>query len=249
MKTLFVLIACTLTAAADPATDLAAQLNSFQQDGTSFIRLKMEFQQTTLQVQIKQRRTQSTTEVVYQILWPKERAGEGVLLRKTANQTASGAVFIPPDTTSTLTSAQMKESLLGSSLCYADVLENFFAWEHQAIVGNEVLDRANCVVLESKPGKGDRSVYASVRTWVDSRRLVPLRVEKYASSGQLARRIDTTRVVTNNGHAIPANMKVLDAQKNSTTDLDGSNIRRSVVYDDTAFTREGLRLTTPPRTP
>lgn len=249
MKTLFVLIACTLTAAADPATDLAAQLNALQQDGTSFIRLKMEFQQTTLQVQIKQRRTQSTIEVVYQILWPKERAGEGVLLRKTANQAASGAVFVPPDTTSTLTSAQMKEPLLGSSLCYADVLENFFSWEHQSIVGNEVLDRANCVVLESKPGKSDRSVYSSVRTWVDSRRLVPLRVEKYASSGQLARRIDTTRVVTNNGHAIPANMTVHDAQKNSTTDLDGSNIKRGVIYDDATFTKEGLRQTTAPRTP
>lgn len=249
MKTLFLLLVCTLTAAADPATDLAAQLNALQQDGTSFIRLKMEFQQTTLQVQIKQRRTQSATEVVYQILWPKERAGEAVLLRKTANQAASGAVFVPPDATSTLTSAQMKEPLLGSSLCYADVLENFFAWEHQAIVGNEVLDRANCVVLESKPGKGDRSVYASVRTWVDSRRLVPLRVEKYSPSGQLARRIDTTRVVTNNGHAIPANMTVHDAQRSSTTDLDGSNIKRDVIYDDTTFTKEGLRQTTPPRTP
>lgn len=248
MKTLFVLLACTLTAAADPATDLAARFNALQQDGTSFIRLRMEYQQTTLQVQIKQRRTQSTTEVIYQILWPKERAGEGVLLRKPANQSASGSVFVPPDTIRPLTSAQMKESLLGSSLCYADVVENFFAWQHQAIVGNEVLDRATCVILESKPGKGDRSVYASVRTWVDSRRLVPLRVEKYAASGKMVRRIETTRVVSNNGHAIPANMTVHDPQKNSTTDLDGSNIKRSVTYDDATFTAEGLKILAPPST-
>ena len=248
MKTLFVLIACTLTAAADPATDLAAHFNALQQDGTSFIRLRMEYQQTTLQVQIKQRRTQSTTEVIYQVLWPKERAGEGVLLRKTANQAASGAVFVPPDTIRPLTSAQMKEPLFGSSLCYADVLENFFAWQHQAIVGNEVLDRATCVILESKPGKGDRSVYASVRTWVDSRRIVPLRVEKYAASGKMVRRIETTRVVSNNGHAIPANLTVSDPQKNSTTDLDGSNIKRSVTYDDATFTAEGLKILAPPST-
>lgn len=249
MKTLFLLLVCTLTAAADPAADLAAKLSALQQDGTSFIRLRMEFQQTTLQVQIKQRRTQSSTEVVYQILWPKERAGEAVLLRKTANQAASGAVFMPPDATSPLTSAQMKESLFGSSLCYADVVENFFAWEHQAIIGTETVDRASCLILESKPGRNDRSVYASVRSWVDSRRLVPLRVEKYLASGRLARRIDTTRVVTNNGHAIPANLTVHDAQKDSTTELDGSNIKRGVIYDEATFSMEGLSQTTPPRTP
>jgi len=38
-----------------------------------------------------------------------------------------------------------------------------------------------------------------VRSWIDVRRLLPLRVEKYASSGQLLRRIDTTRVVANAG--------------------------------------------------
>ena len=247
MKTLFVLLLFTLAAAADPATELAARLNALQQDGTSFIRLKMESQQTTLQVQIKQRRTSSTTEVVYQVLWPKERAGEAVLLRKTANQAASGALFVPPYTARSLSSAQMKEPLLGSSLSYADVLENFFSWEHQTLSGTETLDRAACTILESKPGKGDRSIYSSVRTWVDSRRLVPLRVEKYSASGQLARRIDTTRVVTSDGHAIPANLTVHDATKGTSTDLDGSNIKRGMSYDETTFTPEGLKQLTPPR--
>ncbi len=247
MKTLFALLFTTLTAAADPATDLAARLNSLQQDGTSFIRVKMEIQQTTLQVQIKQRRIPGATEVVYQILWPKERAGEAVLLRKTANQAASGALFMPPGTVTKLDSSRMKEPLFGSALCYADILENFFAWEHHAIVGTEMLDRASCQILESKPGKGDRSIYASVRTWVDTRRLVPLRVEKYFASGKLARRIETTRVVTNDGHATPANLTVHDAARNSSTDIDGSNIKRGVVFDDATFTAEGLRQTAAPR--
>lgn len=248
MKTLFVLLVSTLAAAAaDTAADLAARLSALQQDGTSFIRMKMEFQQTTLQVQIKQRRTRSATEVIYQILWPKERAGEAVLLRKTANQTASGTQFVPPDTVRSLTSAQMKESLFGSSLCYADVVENFFAWEHQTITGTEILDRTSCLILESKPGKTDRSVYALVRTWVAPRRFVPLRVDKYFASDRLARRIDTTRVVTNDGRHIPANMTVHDPLKGSATDLDGSNIKRAVIYDDATFTPAGLRLLTPPR--
>ncbi len=170
-----------------------------------------------------------------------------MLLRKSGNQAASGAVFVPPDTVRTLSAAQMKETLFGSDLAYADVVENFFAWEHQSIVGTETVDRASCQILESKPGKGDRSVYGAVRTWVDTRRFVPLRVEKYQASGQLARRIDTTRVVTNDGRAMPANLTVHDARKNSATDLDGSNIKRGVTYDEQTFTVEGLKVIAPPR--
>lgn len=260
MKTLRTLLVCafipwSLSAAAPPmsAADLAARLNALQQDGATFIRLKMELQQqpgstqATLQIQIKQRRTPAATESMYQVLWPKERAGEAVLLRKIAGQPATGTLFIPPDTMRTLSSSQMQESLFGSSLCYGDVVENFFAWEHQIIIGAETLGRTSCLILESKPGKGDRSVYASVRTWVDSSRLVPQRVEKYSASGRLARRIDTTRVVTNNGRHIPANMTVHDPQKGSATDFDGSNIKHAVIYDDATFTPEGLRQLTPPR--
>ena len=64
----------------------------------------------------------------------------------------------------------------------------------------------SCVILESTPDKGEPSIYGSVRSWIDPRRLVPLRVEKYLPSGQLARRIETTRVVTDDkGRSIPGN--------------------------------------------
>jgi Outer membrane lipoprotein-sorting protein len=70
----------------------------------------------------------------------------------------------------------MNESLFGSDLSYEDVIENFYAWEHQAIAGTEVVDRVSCLILESKPSQSDHSTYASVRSWVDPRRFVPLRV-------------------------------------------------------------------------
>ena len=142
----------------------------------------------------------------------------------------------------------MKEPLFGSSLSYADMLEHFFAWEHQTLVGTETLQRTQCLILESKPGRNDRSVDTSLSSWVDTRRLVPLRVEKHLTSGRPVRRTDTTRVVTNDGHHIPANMIVCDTQKNTATDPDGSNIKRAVNFDNTSFTPEALKQTTPPRT-
>jgi hypothetical protein len=234
----------------EPATisakDLAASLSALQ-DGASYVRLRLEVKQPAdtqkivLQLQIKERRTTTATDVVYQVLWPKERKGEAVLLHKAGGNPPTGSLFIPPDKPRPLKASQMTEPLFGSDLSYQDVIENFFGWENQIIVGAEVLNGVSCLVLESTPGKGDSSSYARVRSWIDSRRRVPLRVEKYLSSGQLARRIDTTRVATDDkGRPIPADLSVRGLRGDSVTDLDGSRIRHDVIYTDRDFTPEGL---------
>ena len=233
------------------ANDLASRLSSIRQDGASYVRLRMEIKgaaRETLQLQIKERRTKDSIEIVYQVLYPKERKGESVLLRKIGNRPATGSVFVPPNTVRPID--DLKEPLLGSDLSYADVVENFFAWDQQAIAGAEKVDGVNCQILESKPGKDERSIYGSVRSWIDVRRLVPLRVEKYAGSGQLLRRIDTTRVAADAGHQIPAHLAVSGARPDSSTLLDGSRIRHNVTYTDRDFTIEGLKeIATPRRSP
>ena len=236
---------------AEPATisakDLAASLSALQ-DGASYVRLRLEVKQpidTTkiaLQLQIKERRTTTATEVVYQVLWPKERKGEAVLLHKAEGRAPTGALFIPPDKLRSLDASQMNEALFGSDLSYQDVIENFFAWENQAIAGNEAINRVNCIILDSRPGKGESSPYGSVRSWIDPGRLVPLRVEKYLPSGGLARRIETTRVATDDkGRFIPANLTVRGSREDSVTELDGSRIKHDMGYADREFTPEGLK--------
>jgi hypothetical protein len=239
--------------AADPepaagmsAKDLAAGLSALN-DGTSYVRLRLDVKQpadTTkiaLQLQIKQRRNRSNSEVVYQVLWPKERKGEAILLRKVNGSAPTGSLFVPPDKPRALNASQMNDALFGSDLSYQDVIENFFGWENQTLVGTEVLNRVSCLILESKPGKGDASGYARVRSWIDARKLVPLRVEKYLPSGQLARRIDTIRVAADDkGRPIPADLTVRGSRDDSVTNLDGSRIRHDVTYTDREFTPEGL---------
>jgi Outer membrane lipoprotein-sorting protein len=234
------------------AKDLAARLNAWQQDGSSYVRFRMVVIQasgkSTLQIQVKARRTKTATDVVYQILFPKERKGESVLLRKTGDRSASGSIFVPPSTLRPLDSSQMKQPLFDSDLSYEDLVDNFFGWEQQALVGSEDVDGVGCQILESKPGKGDRSSYARVRAWVDVRRLVPLRIEKYSASGALARRIDASNVVTDDiGRHVPANLTIRGAQKNSVTEIDGSRIKHDVTYADAQFTPEGLKEVTIPR--
>lgn len=220
------------------AKELASRLSAQQQDGSTFIRLKMDTGGTSLQVQIKSRKTASSTEVVYQILFPKEQKGTGVLLRSSG----SGASFTPPDKLTTIEASQMRQPLFGSALNYEDVVQNFFAWENQSFAGTETINKVECHILESKGGKGS---YAKVRSWIDLRRMVPMRVEKYTSSGEVALRIDTTDVVQNDGKHIPAN---LSARRGSTvTELDGSRIKRGVSFTDADFSPEGLKNISAPR--
>jgi hypothetical protein len=232
---------------ATSARDLAATLSA-RQDGTAYVRLRLEVKQPSdttkiaLQIQIKQRHTNGANDLVYQVLWPKERKGEAVLLHKAEGRAPTGSVFIPPDKLRSLDSSQMNEALFGSDLSYQDVIENFFAWDNQAITGNEMVNRVNCVVLESRPGKGESTPYGNVRSWIDSSRLVPLRVEKYLPSGGLARRIETNRVATDDkGRFIPATLMIRGSRDDSVTILEGSRIKHDVTYTDREFTPEGLK--------
>jgi hypothetical protein len=238
------------------ARDLAGRLSALR-DGASYVRVRLEVKEPidttkiTLQLQIKERRSKTAADVVYQVLWPKERKGEAVLLHKAEGSPPAGSLFMPPDKVSTLNASQMNGSLFGSDLSYQDVVENFFSWENQVIVGNDVVNRVNCLILESRPGKGDSSTYTSVRSWIDPRRFVPLRVEKYLPGGRLARRIETTRVVTDDkGRSIPGVLTVRGPREGSVTDLDGSRIKHDVTYVDREFTLEGLgEISAPPSAP
>jgi hypothetical protein len=230
-------IACA-QAAEDPgsitAAELAGRMAAVQQDGNSYVRMKLDTAGGTLQLEGKQRRGRGGAEVVYRVLFPRDRKGEALLLRP-----GGGAHFVPPNTLKNLGSGQMDEPFFGSALANADLVENFFAWPQQAIVGNETVDRVNCTILESKPKGG--SIYGSVRSWIDTRRMVPLRVEKYSGSGQSIRRIDTTRVVTDDrGKHIPANMSI-SGPRGAKSDLDGSKIKHDVKFADGEFTPEGLK--------
>jgi len=201
-----------------------------------------------LQLQIKSRRTAKNTDLVYHLIWPRERKGESVLLRKTGTRAPAASLFVPPDTHRALTAAEMKQGLFGTNLSAEDVIENFFAWEHQTLAGTEVVDGVTCQILESRPGKGEWASCARVRSWIDLKRNVPLRVEKYLASGALGRRIDTTKVVKDDdGRHIPATLLVRRPGQDSTCEFQGTRSTRGVAYTDSDFTPEGLKNLAAPR--
>ncbi|MFN0128740.1 MAG: outer membrane lipoprotein-sorting protein [Verrucomicrobiales bacterium] len=233
---------------APTAADLAARLSQALQDGTSMVRLKIESRaaagapKSVVQIQVKSRRTPTATEIVYTVLWPKERKGEAFLLRKSGDRPATGHLFTPPDQLRQLTTAQLQDGIFGTDLSYEDIVDNFYAWKNQQIVGTETVDRVPCYILESKPGSGQRSGYSRVRSWIDPKRLVPLRIEKFLPSGALARRIETTRVAKDDlDRPVPASFSVRRGGQPSVTELEGSNSRHDIPLSDADFTTEALK--------
>ena len=209
--------------------ELAAKMSALRQAGNTYVRYKIDTAGGTIQLEGKER--DGSSEVTYRVLWPKDRKGEAILLRR-----GGGTKFTPPDK---LQPTSGGDAFFGSALANADLVENFFAWPNQKLLGNETIDRVNCVILESRPGKGG-SIYGSVKSWIDAKRHVPMRVEKYSSSGNLVRRIDTTKVVTDDRRrAIPANLTVRGP--NGTSEVDGSKIKHGVKFSDADFTPEGLK--------
>ena len=227
------------------AAELADRLNAVSQ-GNALIRTKLEVRpldgaRRVLQLQIKQRRTKTATDLVYQALWPDEHKGEAVILHQ-AQGVAKGSIIIPQQPVRSIKASQMNEGLFGSDLSYQDAVENFFAWKKQTLIGSETINGVNCQILESKPDSSSVSIYAKVRSWIDPQRFVPLRIEKYSSSGEIVRRIDVTRVARDEKHnPIPASLTVHGPRKNSVTEFNGARIDQDVQFTDADFTAAGIK--------
>lgn len=227
------------------ASELASRMNAARQ-GSAVIRARLEVRspdggKRVFQLQIKERRTATAADLVYLVQWPKERKGEAVFLHQDSNGAPRGSVVEPSGSVRALEAAQMDEGLFGSDLSYQDAIENFFAWKDQAITGSEAIDGVECQILESKPGKSGVSTYAKVRSWIDVRRLVPMRIEKYSAANQVVRRIDTTYVGRDQrDRFIPAKLTVRNPSKDSITELDGARIEQGMRFTDRDFTPEAI---------
>jgi outer membrane lipoprotein-sorting protein len=250
MKThlvLLSLLAATVLKAADApnAQELAGKLADALNDGASTARLKMDIipaagQKIVLQIKANALRTADGSSVHYQVLWPKERLAGSFVLRKPSGGAASGSVLQADGSVKPV--SQTLDGIFDSDLAYEDVVGNYFSWEKQAVTGEETIKGIPCTILESKPGSRDRSAYGSIRSWIDAKRLVPLRIEKYNTSGQLVRRITITLVSKDDkGRTIPANFAIERPGKESRTVIEGSNIKHDVKLSAADFAPEVLK--------
>jgi outer membrane lipoprotein-sorting protein len=85
-----------------------------------------------------------------------------------------------------------------------------------------------------------------VKTWIDPKRMVPLKIEKYDSAGKVVRRITITRILLDGGDSLPADLEV-SGSGGSVTHIHGSGLKRGQNFPESDFTTNGLKqLSTPP---
>ncbi len=226
------------------AAELAGRMDAVSQ-GNALIRTKLEVRsgegtKRVLQLQIKQRRTKTSTDLVYKVLWPNERKGEAVILHQTQGA-SKGSIIVPQQPVRTITSSQMGDGLFDSDLSYQDAVENFFAWKKQAVVGAEMVNNVNCQILESKPDNSSVSIYAKVRSWIDPRAFCPdadreifILWRARPPNRYHSRRSRRKR------QPIPGNLTVHGPRKNSVTEFNGARIDQDVNFTDADFTPEGI---------
>lgn len=229
------------------ASELAASLGAAAQDGNSVARARFKIQPeaggapVVLQVQIKSRRTTNKSEAAYSVLWPADRKGEAFVVRQDSGKAPEGFSFTPPDRENRLDPQRLQEGAFGSDLSYRDAVENFFLWSGQSLAGRENVGKVDCIILESKPGANDSSAYSRVRSWIDPRRMIAMRVEKFDRQGRPACRIDTTQVAKDDiGRHVPAAMTIRRAGSGTVTEIEGSNLRHDAKLQDTDFTQAGF---------
>jgi hypothetical protein len=230
--------------AALSAAQYVAAMKAAAPKGGCYIRVKMDTvdaggARQSLQVQIKRRDLGAgKAEHLYQVLSPKERRGEAVLLRISGSK-FMGSEFTPGKGLSPLKASDRHDPLLGTSLTVDDLMADFLDWPQQTLAGNEKVGGADCAIIESTQGD------ARVKSWVDQKRYVALKAEVYSPATQLRRTVHSvTARRTDSGRFAPIEFSVTSAA-GVTTEVRGAAFSDDVPYTDADFTDATLQQVTP----
>lgn len=193
------------------------------------------------QLLIKGRRQGETTQVLYQVLWPKAAAGRALLVETSADGKIGGFLFDPPAAPVPLTPTTMTRPLFGSDLTVEDVAEAFWRWPSQVLAGEATVSGRLCQILESRPGGGEEGDTSLVKSWIAPDIALPLRIEKFGRDGRLARSFVTAKIVKQSaGHWAAAILVVQTADGHSRTVLEGSRSDRDIEIPAEQFTVQAI---------
>lgn len=110
---------------------------------------------------------------------PDGRVATHALFEMRPNGQSAIWVAHPGDKTPTLLPPEKwSDGLVSPGVSYEDLLEQQYFWPGQTAEGKARFGARDCEVVKSKPGPGDKSHYAQVKTWLDESIEFPVYVEK-----------------------------------------------------------------------
>jgi len=153
-------------------------------------------------------------------------------------------VFSPStDRTIMISGHMLRQSVMGSDLSYEDMMDDRKLTDvyNAAMSGRERYDDRDCYVL-LLTAKVDDAAYPSQKIWVDVERMIPLKQELYARSGQLLKRIAMSDVRRIDNRWFPMKMNYKDMLRDGDgTDWIMTKIEFDKTIDPLIFNKASLR--------
>ena len=237
------------------AEQLLAGVKAARPSGGIYARLRLAHRAPgaakaeVLQVQVKRRIADSgRSEHLYQVLFPADRKGEGVLL-KIAGSDFSGATASPTGEVTALQASDRDRGLFGTALSVEDVIAEFLEWPSPKWIGSEAVGNVPCHIVDSLAPAGSKSSVKRVRSWIDAKRFVTQKMEVYgANDAQPMKTVLTEKVLRNKtGYYLPVAFTVTDAATGAATTVEGVRSDSGLTFADADFAESALgSLTTPP---
>jgi hypothetical protein len=194
----------------------------------------------TRQLLIKTRRDGEGTKTLYQVLWPREFAGEAILIEDSGDHHAKGFLYEKKVTTP-LTNQMMEAPFFGSDLRIEDVIENFWYWPSPKSVGMETIDKRLCMIIELRPGPDTVSQYSMVKAWVAPDIALAMKVQFFGRDGKLVKTVTTGRAVKLGGVWMAESLKIQSAGSKTQTVLVGTKSERDLQLPSADFTLDAIK--------
>jgi outer membrane lipoprotein-sorting protein len=147
------------------------------------------------------------------------------------------------DRTIQISGHMLRQSVMGSDLSYEDMMDDRKLTDvyHATIIGSEEMDNRKTWILELT-AKVDDIAYAKRKMWIDTERLVPLKEELFAKSGQLLKQSVMSGVVQLEGRWFPTTIVYKDMLKDGNgTEFKITSIRFNQPIPEYIFTKAALK--------
>ncbi len=139
----------------------------------------------------------------------------------------------------------LRQSVSGSDLSYEDMVDNSKLLDiyEAAVVGEETIEDRPCWVLRLRSREGETDVaYAERKVWVDKKRFLPLREERFAKSGTLLKIFEIRSVQKVGTRWYPREMFFKDVlARGQGTRYIIDDIKIGMELPDQLFTKASLR--------
>jgi len=147
------------------------------------------------------------------------------------------------DRTIQLSGHMLKQSVMGSDLSYEDMMEDrkLIDLYDAKITGDDTLSGRKAWIMELKAKVSDVS-YEKRKMWIDVERLIPLKEELYAKSGQLLKKTVMSDVGKFGSRWYPKKINYKDMLKDGEgTDFIISDIKFDADIPDYIFSKASLK--------